>query len=64
MKRAALLAALVLALAGCGDGDGGGSDYAAPAESGIVELGNLLDLRADFEADAGKTRVLVLLSPT
>ena len=63
MKRGALLAALVVALAGCGDEDGGG-DYAAPAESGIVELGNVLDLRAAFEADAGKTRLLVLLSPT
>jgi hypothetical protein len=64
VRRAGLLlaAALALAVAGCG---GGGDGQAAPAAGGDVEeLGNVLDLRADFEEDAGKTRLIVLLSPT
>ena len=50
----------MLALAGCG---GDGEPAAAPAD-GVRELDNVLQLRADFEADAGRTRLLVLLSPT
>ena len=61
VRRAALLV-LLLALAGCG-GDGGGEQAAAPADS-VRELANVLQLRGDFEADAGKTRVLLLFSPT
>jgi outer membrane lipoprotein-sorting protein len=59
-----LLALLLplLALAGCG-GDETAAPDAAPAD-GVEELANVLDLRADFEADAGKTRVILLLSPT
>jgi len=30
----------------------------------VKELANVLELRSDFEADAGKTRVIVLFSPT
>ena len=29
-----------------------------------TELANVLQLRSDFEADAGKTRVILLFSPT
>jgi len=61
IRRAVLLLAL-LALAGCG-GDETAAPEAAPAD-GVEELGNVLDLRADFEADAGKTRVILLFSPT
>ena len=32
--------------------------------SDVKELANVLQLRSDFEADAGKTRAIVLLSPT
>jgi hypothetical protein len=55
-----LLAAL--ALAGCG-----GSDTAAPeatSETAVKELSNVLELRSDFEAGTGKTRLLLLFSPT
>jgi hypothetical protein len=52
---------LLLALAGCG---GDGSEKAAAPEDGVRELDNVLALRSDFEADAGKTRLLVLFSPT
>lgn len=57
MRRLALFVAAV-ALTGCG----GGQETAAP--SGVRELTNVLDLRSDFEADAGKTRVVLLFSPT
>ena len=51
---------LLLALAGCG---GDGEQAAAPAD-GVRELANVLQLRSDFEAGTGKTRVLLLFSPT
>ena len=62
MLRTAFLVLAVLALAACG-----GDERAAPETSaggGVQELANILDLRAAFEADAGKPRLLVLLSPT
>jgi hypothetical protein len=54
------------ALAGCGGGDDAAAPAPADAETtgGVQELANVLQLRSDFEADAGKTRVIVLLSPT
>ena len=62
MLRAAFLVLAVLALAACG-----GDETAAPEASPggeVQELANVLDLRAAFEADAGKARLLVLFSPT
>ena len=65
MRRAALLLLLAaggLALAGCG-----GNESAAPETTGtdsVEELANVLDLRSAFEADAGRTRLVLLLSPT
>ena len=64
MRRVALLLLALVALAGCG-----GDEDAAPAQTvtpaaGVKQLANVLDLRSDFEADAGKTRVILLLSPT
>ena len=64
MGRLALLALAALVLAGCG---GGSNDTAAPEaapEDGVQELANVLDLRAAFEADTGKPRVVFLFSPT
>ncbi|HUQ21494.1 MAG TPA: hypothetical protein VM049_00610 [Gaiellaceae bacterium] len=62
MRRAVLLLAL-LALSGCGGGEEAASPAAGQGES-VHELANVLQLRSDFEADAGKTRVIVLFSPT
>ena len=66
MRRLALLLLAAVALAGCGgDEEAAVTIGTAAAPSGSVkELTNVLDLRADFEADAGKPRVIVLLSPT
>jgi ABC-type glycerol-3-phosphate transport system substrate-binding protein len=66
VRRAALLVLLlVLALTGC---SGGGEDSAATTHieptAGVQQLDNVLALRSDFEADAGKTRVILLFSPT
>ena len=60
--RRALLALLALGLAGCGGGDA--EQAATPARDGVRELANVLELRSDFEADAGKTRLILLFSPT
>jgi hypothetical protein len=55
----AILVAFVVA--GCG----GSSDAPETASrTAVNDLENVLRLRADFEADAGKTRVLLLFSPT
>ena len=63
MRRAALLLLLAaVTLAGCGGGEAAAPET-APA-GGVKELANVLDLRADFEADVGKARVLLLFSPT
>jgi ABC-type glycerol-3-phosphate transport system substrate-binding protein len=62
VRRIAFLVVAALALAGCG-GDETAAPEAAPAD-GVQELANVLDLRAAFEADAGKPRVLFLFSPT
>ena len=71
MLRTAFLVLAVLALAACGGDEraapetsaGGGEQAAAPRD-GIRELDNVLDLRADFAADSGKPRLLLLFSPT
>ena len=65
MRRALALLLALLALAGCG----GDEESTAPTSTvtpaaGVEELDNVLGLRSDFEADAGKTRVILLFSPT
>jgi hypothetical protein len=65
VSRLALLLLAAVALAGCGGEDEQAAvTTEAQQSSGVKELANVLDLRADFEADAGKPRVIVLFSPT
>ena len=60
--RSAALIVVLLALAGCGGADT--SENTAAPTDGVQELANVLQLRSDFEAGAGKTRLLLLFSPT
>jgi len=54
---------VVLVVAGCG-----GSDSAAPAAqatpSPVRDLSTLEPLKAAFDADAGRSRLLLIFSPT
>ena len=62
--RLLALALVGTLLSACG---GGGGETAAPEpvqRDGVTDLANMLRLRADFEASAGRTRVLLLFSPT
>jgi hypothetical protein len=61
-RSAALLLLVALLIAGCGGGDKQPATAAQRPE--VTELDNVLVLRSDFEAAKGKTRLLVLLSPT
>jgi hypothetical protein len=61
-RTALLLFLAAVALAGCGS-----HETTAPetTDTGDVEeLANVLDLRSAFEADSGKTRLVLLFSPT
>jgi hypothetical protein len=54
-----------LALAGCGDSSTGSSDAGTSAgRESLIDLAGVEPLRQQFERDAGKSRLLVLLSPT
>ncbi len=64
MARLAPLLLAALVLAACGGGKEESSPAETPASGGVRELTNVLELRAAFEADSGKTRLLVLFSPT
>jgi hypothetical protein len=59
---------VVLAVAGCG-GAGGGSDSASPPSAqdespSVRDLETLEPLKQDFNADTGRSRLLLILSPT
>lgn len=56
----AVVVLLVLAVSGCG-----GSETASDgAPGGVVDLAQLDTLRAAFNEDEGRARLLLLLSPT
>jgi hypothetical protein len=61
MWRASSLFALVLVVAACGSG-APSSGSQRPAR--LVNVSSVLPVRGAFNRDAGKTRLLVLLSPT
>ncbi len=66
MIRRALPLLALLALAACGGSSTERDDpplQGAQRES-VTELTNILQLRSDFKANAGKPRVIVLFSPT
>jgi predicted small lipoprotein YifL len=56
VRALAAVALALVALAGCG-GDG-------PLPAGVEELEDVSTLRQDFEAHAGKARVVLLFAPT
>jgi hypothetical protein len=59
-----MLAAVVVA-AGCGGSDEVTSAPATgPAEEAVVELASLDPITQRFDADRGKPRLLLILSPT
>ena len=59
-----MLAAVVVA-AGCGGSDSGTSAPATgPAGEEVVELASLDPITQRFDADRGKPRLLLILSPT
>ena len=64
IRRCALLLLIALALTGCGGEKDEPAAQTPAARDGVVDVNNVLDLRAAFEADRGKTRLLMLLSPT
>jgi ABC-type glycerol-3-phosphate transport system substrate-binding protein len=67
IRRAAVLLVALLALAGCSSDEDAAPESGTPTvtpAAGVKELANVLELRSDFEADAGKTRVILLFSPT
>jgi len=56
----ALLAVVALGIAACG----GTADEEQAADARVVELRNLDQAAAAFDADKGKPRLVLLLSPT
>ena len=63
MRRSLALVAAAAVLAGCGsDSSPTGGERAEPA--GVRDVTSVLALRAAFNADRGKPRLLLILSPT
>ena len=63
MGRALVVVLLAGVLAGCGGGSDDGDAGSAAAER-VTVVSNVLQLRAAFNEDAGKPRLLLVLSPT
>jgi hypothetical protein len=66
IRRALLGVLAALALASCGGGGDGEPEAAsspAPAAQ-LTDIEGVLELRAAFNADSGRPRLVLLLSPT
>jgi hypothetical protein len=61
VRRLLTVLAAIVVLAGCGGSD---EEESAPPAAGIQELTSVGPLKEAFNADAGKTRLLLILSPT
>jgi hypothetical protein len=62
MRRAVALALLLVAAAGAGCG--GSSNEPRSSSGDVVDLTSVDQVRAAFTNDAGKPRLVLLLSPT
>ena len=58
------LCACLAALAGCGSGGDSAATEATPKRATLKDVSNVLELRAAFNEDRGKPRLLLILSPT
>lgn len=58
-----LAGVVVLVLSGCGGGSGD-AEPAKPAQRPLKDLVSVDALKQDFNADKGRTRLLLILSPT
>jgi hypothetical protein len=63
MRRALVLVLFAGVLAGCGGGTDEG-DRGSAAPDRVTPVSNVLQLRAAFNEDGGKPRLLLILSPT
>jgi hypothetical protein len=61
VRRVPVLIALTLVAAACGSSS---PPRAERATTQLVDVSSVLPVRGAFNRDAGKTRLLVLLSPT
>jgi hypothetical protein len=61
MRRATLLLALLVLASACGSSSPPRAEHASTR---LVDVSSVLPVRGAFNRDAGKTRLLVLLSPT
>jgi hypothetical protein len=61
MRRVPVLVALALVAASCGSSSPPRAEHATTQ---LVDVSSVLPVRGAFNRDAGKTRLLVLLSPT
>ena len=62
MRRATALLALVLLASACGSS--ASPPRAERTSGGLVDVSNVLPLRGAFNRDTGRTRLLLVLSPT
>jgi ABC-type glycerol-3-phosphate transport system substrate-binding protein len=64
VARALLLLLVAGVLAGCGGGSASSGDAGAQAAPHVTSISSVLELRAAFNEDRGRPRLLLILSPT